>query len=347
MARWLTNLVLLFVACGGVSACNDPARSEDIAAPNSVPFGPIERCINLSNGLEAPTEGDWGYSVRAQDILAISDAGFDTVRLPVKVSGYTGPGPNYVISQNLLARLDTIISLSLAADLNIILDVHHFDEIYTDPETEIPRLKAIWRQLSQHYAGAPAAVIFEVLNEPRDGLTIQRMDALNREILALIRETNPERWVILSSSEWGNLSAWVEADFPREQYVISTFHFYEPYSFTHQGANWLEAPPIYEGVWGDTATEIADVRGAFATARLRAESEGIPVLVGEFGAHRSNTMAERVDWLRTVRTASEDAGFGWCHWGFAAEFGAYDLLEEAWRSEVLMALGVSPKLGDP
>lgn len=330
-------LLLLLAACSGEAApIND--GPPPLAA---VPPSPVQRCVNLSNALEAPREGEWGYVIRAQDIIAISQAGFDTVRLPVKVSAYTGPAPDYRISEQLLARLDTLIGQALAADLNIILDVHHFDEIYADPDGEIPRLKAIWRQLGARYAGAPESLIFEVLNEPRDALTVERMDDLNREMLSLIRETNPRRWVILSSSQWGSITAWMEAEFPRETNVISTFHFYEPYEFTHQGASWLDEPPEYRGVWGDDPREIAEVRNYFALAQRKALSEGLPVLVGEFGANRANTMAERADWLRTVRSASEEAGFSWCHWGYSSEFGLYDPGAEAWHPELLTALGLA------
>ncbi|MEM1150809.1 MAG: glycoside hydrolase family 5 protein [Pseudomonadota bacterium] len=342
MARRLVCFFQLILVVGFVSACSEETvHIEPLApAPIDVPSSPIERCINLSNALEAPQEGEWGYVVRAQDIIAISRAGFDTVRLPVKVSAYTGPAPDFQISEDLLSRLDTLIRLALAAELNVVLDLHHFDEIYVDPERETPRLQAIWRQLGARYAGAPDGLIFEILNEPRDALTVERMDELNREMLALIRETNPQRWVILSSSEWGSLTAWLEADFPRELNVISTFHFYEPYDFTHQGASWLDEPPQYAGVWGDNPADIAEVRGYFALARTKALTEGLPVLVGEFGANRANSMPERAAWLETVRAAAENAGFGWCHWGFASEFGLYDLETEAWYPELLAALGL-------
>ncbi|MEL6662850.1 MAG: glycoside hydrolase family 5 protein [Pseudomonadota bacterium] len=348
MTRWISFAVALAAFLTAASCGSEASPQQQTAAPlTEVPAGPIQRCVNLSNGLEAPREGEWGYVVRARHILAIAETGFDTVRLPVKVSAYTGPAPDFAISEQLLSRLDTLIGQAVAADLNIILDVHHFDEIYADPDGELPRLKAIWRQLGARYAGAPDSLIFEVLNEPRDALTVSRMNALNREMLAVIRETNPTRWVILSSAEWGGLSGWLEADFPRELNVMSTFHYYEPYEFTHQGATWMDTPPEYSGKWGDDPSEIAAVREHFARARQKALSDGLPVLLGEFGAHRSNSSEERAIWLETVRRASEQAGFGWCHWGLASEFGLYDAEAKTWTPEMLEALGLSPERPAP
>ncbi|MEM1105233.1 MAG: glycoside hydrolase family 5 protein [Pseudomonadota bacterium] len=338
------------LAAASLGGCQGEARLPDEAerpALSAVPQSPITRCMNLSNALEAPVEGAWGYRVRAQDLVALSEAGFDTVRLPVKVSAHTGPAPEFLIAPQLLDRLDTVIGQALAAGLNIILDVHHFDEIYDDPDAETPHLEAIWRQLGARYAGAPEGLIFEVLNEPRGALTPARTAALNRALLAQIRQTNPGRWVILSPSDWSSLPAWLGAEFPREAGVITSFHYYAPYEFTHQGASWLETPPIYSGAWGDDPGEIAEVRGDFARARQKALADGLPVLVGEFGAHVSNAPGERAAWLQAVRTASEAAGFGWCHWGFAAEFGAYDPALEAWRPGVLDALALTPRADPP
>ncbi|MEO0816898.1 MAG: glycoside hydrolase family 5 protein [Pseudomonadota bacterium] len=348
MASRLIFPLLLLVAMVCLPGCDTPASPQETVEPaRTVPPSPIQRCMNLSNALEAPNEGDWGYSVRAQDILTIADAGFDTLRLPVKVSAHTGPGPDYKISEQLLARIDTLVGQALAADLNIILDVHHFNEIYADPDGETPRLKAIWRQLGQRYAGAPDHLIFELLNEPRDDLTVRRMDALNRELLALVRETNPQRWVILSSSGWGGLDAWREADFPSELRVMSTFHYYEPYDFTHQGAVWLESPPTYPGEWGDDPAEIAEIRAHFALARQKAISDGLPVFLGEFGTNGSIPIEQRTAWIDTVRRAAEGSGFSWCHWGFAAGLGAYDPEAEAWRPGMLEAFGLISERAAP
>jgi len=42
----------------------------------------MRRGVNLGNALEAPHEGDWGYTIAPDHLIAIAGAGFDGVRLP-------------------------------------------------------------------------------------------------------------------------------------------------------------------------------------------------------------------------------------------------------------------------
>src|SRR5262245_51928059 len=48
----------------------------------------LGRGINLGNALEAPKEGEWGVKLKAEYFKTIKDAGFATVRLPVRWSNH-------------------------------------------------------------------------------------------------------------------------------------------------------------------------------------------------------------------------------------------------------------------
>lgn len=333
-------LVCLFALCL-IGACGlDPPSSTGAEATEpELPAPPIQRCINLSNALEAPREGEWGYTVRQRDLATIAEAGFDTVRLPVKASAHALDRPPYTIDPALLARIDEIVGWAGEAGLQIIIDVHHYDEINEAPEAHLARLLNIWDQLARHYQGAPETVIFEVLNEPHSRLTVDRTDSLMGQALATIRYSNPRRWVITGSAEWGNLEAWLEADPPRAHHSVTGFHYYTPWEFTHQQASWLDDPPPRRN-WGSQAEREA-VRRDFERAGARARVLGLPVFVGEFGAVTAAPREARLAWLDEVRRAAEAEGFGWCHWGFAADFAAYDIEAEAWDEGVLAALGLT------
>ena len=73
----------------------------DAAAVNSR----LGRGMNLGNALEAPNEGDWGMKVEEEYLKAIADAGFQTVRLPVKWSAHAMKEPPYTIDPKFLARV--------------------------------------------------------------------------------------------------------------------------------------------------------------------------------------------------------------------------------------------------
>ena len=79
---------------------------------------PVERCVNMSNALEARAEGDWGYRIGDRDLAAIASEGFDTIRLPVRFqAGYLGDR----IDPKLLRRVDHVVRTALSLGLNLSL----------------------------------------------------------------------------------------------------------------------------------------------------------------------------------------------------------------------------------
>src|SRR6187401_3543011 len=55
---------------------------------------PVGKCVNLGNTLEPPREAGWGgRRFRDSDATNIRQAGFATVRLPVRFSGHAGASP--------------------------------------------------------------------------------------------------------------------------------------------------------------------------------------------------------------------------------------------------------------
>jgi endoglucanase len=48
----------------------------------------LGRGINLGNALEAPKEGEWGMTLKAAYFQKIKDAGFNSVRIPIRWSSH-------------------------------------------------------------------------------------------------------------------------------------------------------------------------------------------------------------------------------------------------------------------
>src|SRR5262249_17539398 len=86
----------------GAPAENEAAPPADAQAANKK----LGRGINLGNALEAPKEGDWGVTLKAEYFRAIKAAGFDTVRLPVNWAAHAGAEAPYTIDPAFAARVD-------------------------------------------------------------------------------------------------------------------------------------------------------------------------------------------------------------------------------------------------
>lgn len=302
-----------------------------------VPDMPIKACINLGGALEAPSEGLWGYSIREKDLARIATAGFDTVRLPVAWSEHADQKAPYTISPELLARTDEVIKAALSEDLNIIVNVHHYYELMSHPDAHEGRLDAIWQQLSTHYADWPDGLIFEFLNEPHKRMTAARVDAMNNRLLAVIRPEHPDRYVVLSGGRWGGLEGMMESTPPDDPRVITSFHYYNPHKFTHQGASFDSKSAPVGQVWGSDQEhlELQSVMSAAAHFRLRT---GTPVFLGEFGVYADVPDQQRADWTREVRIAAEARDIGWCYFDWATTFRIYDLERERWVRPIRQAL---------
>jgi len=350
-------IALCAVLLNGCGPANVSAN-EAVVVPERFEAQPVKRCINMGSALEAPPGENWGYTIRPDDFARIRAAGFDTVRLPVKWSAYTGPGPNYTIDPRFLNYVDGVLESAIHRDVKIIVNVHHFDEFNENPDAQEAKLKRIWTQLSEYFRGWPDHLMFEFINEPHfeavrgrvdedysSSKGIARMNRLNWELMRLVRKNHPTRWVVLGSSQWGTQNPLVNGvdgvkfapNFdPR---VITTFHYYEPLEFTHQDLEFTDHPP-YPRRWG-SPQDVREVENTFkSVAKYRSENgRNMPVLLGEFGAGTSLSAEQRARYLGVVKRASEAQSMGWCVFDFAGPtFGMFDVNTNRWDSRLVNTL---------
>lgn len=328
----------LFIALiSAVAACGQTElerTSAEMLPPIAEP--PIARCMNMGSALEAPIEGEWGYTVRYEDLERLKSAGFDSIRLPVKWSAHALETAPYTIDPNLFDRVDEIYGWADALGLKTIVNVHHYNELNEAPDQHEPRVEAIWDQLASHFSGAPPSLIFETINEPHTNMSVARTDALNERLLSRIRQNHPDRWVIWGTAEWGSLDGLEAATPDYDPRLMLTYHEYAPYKFTHQGAPWGNAPRT-DVRWG-TRRDVSRMLQSLDKAVAVQTRTRMPVFVGEFGVYQGVPVEHRARWVRTLREGMEERGLAWCHWDFAGSLNVYDVDQEAWLPEMKSAL---------
>ncbi len=290
---------------------------------------PAMRCVNLANALNAPKEGEWGYVIREKDLQRISLAGFDSVRVLIAWNEHAQKTAPYTIDPAFFTRIDEVVGQAQHYGLAIILDMHNYEEVYAEPARHEPRLIALWEQIARHYADAPDSIIFELLNEPKDALQGAVWQALADRLHARVRALAPKRWIIMGGDNWNSTDGLERFIAPKDPRLMLTFHYYDPYKFTHQGATWFKGAPPAGRPWG-SRIERRHLKREFSRAAALARASGHPVWLGEFGATKATNMQDRADWTRQVRRAAEAQGMGWCAFDFAAEFGVFSLKRENW-----------------
>ena len=298
---------------------------------------PVRRCINMGNALESTVEGEWGYTIRERDFRTIAAAGFDTVRIPVRWDEHITPNPPYKIDPKRMQRVIDVVGQAQRAGLGVIIDVHHYRDLMAGVSAkDADKFLAIWAQISQAFAAAPPNVYFELLNEPTEA----DMGALNNlyaQALSIIRRTNPTRAVMMGGNRWNSIDTLGEVRFPRDPYLVATYHDYGPHDFTHQGASWSDNPPPMGTKWG-SGKDWADLKDVVGRARAFKDRTGLPVFVGEFGVIDTVPDNQRAAWIKARRTAMEQAGLSWCVWDYSAAFSSYDMQREQWKPQILNAL---------
>ena len=330
----LTSVLLL----AGPNRAEEKAAkpTTDIHAANTK----LGRGINLGNALEAPKEGEWGVTLKAEYFKTIKEAGFHTVRLPVRWSAHAQAEAPYSIDAKFAERVDWAIERALENKLNIIVNVHHYGEMDADPDKHLPRLLGLWEQIAARYKDRPAGIYFELLNEPHDKLTEAKWNAAFPQILAVVRKTNPTRPVLVGPGQWNSVRALDKLALPKEdRNLILTIHCYDPFEFTHQGAPWVKGADKWKGrKWTGSDAEQAALRTTLDKAAAWAKAQDRPVFLGEFGAYQEADLESRARWTRFMIQEAERRGFSWAYWEFCSGFGAYDPKAEAWREALKSAL---------
>ena len=207
----------------------------------------LGRGINLGNALEAPEEGLWGIFLEDYYFDRIADAGFDSVRIPIRWSAHALESAPYTIDPAFFERIDWVLEQSERVGLASVINIHHYEALMASPQSERERFIALWDQIANRYSDAPDSVFFEVLNEPTEKFTEQPTlwnDYL-AEAVQQIRLSNPTRALIAGPVGW-NAIEWLPAlSLPTDSQLITTVHYYSPFEFTHQGAEWITpTPPV-------------------------------------------------------------------------------------------------------
>lgn len=313
-----------------------PAPTPTATAPSYTPAAafrattgasiPVGKCVNMGNHLEAPSEGAWGRAIVDADFTAIKAAGFDTIRLPVRWSNHALAAAPYTIDAAFLARVRHVVDTARAAGLNVILNLHHYDEMATAPAAHAERFAGLWKQIAAAFADQPeASVWFELMNEPNGALDDSNLKGILTPALAQVRATNPTRPVIIGGQRWSGVPSLATLQLPDDAHLVVTIHTYDPFNFTHQGATWITPTPPLGRVFG-SAADYRELDANLATVRDYMRTTGRQIFVGEYGANDNPAipLAQRILYYDTVSAAYASIGVQSCAWAYTNTFKLRD-----------------------
>ena len=166
-----TMLAFLFLITG----CGDSAALKKSGDKSQKAIDLREEAFKMNERLGRGVNlgGSGRLNIREEDFQAIKDAGFNSIRLPVRWSAYSLQEPPYTIDSAWFEKVDWAVKQALSQDLPIVLDFHYYPLISfvgreTTTETlehNTKRFLGLWEQIADHYKDYPPDVIFEVMNE--------------------------------------------------------------------------------------------------------------------------------------------------------------------------------------
>jgi endoglucanase len=303
--------------------------------------------VNMGNMFEAsPLETSWGNPFQNDYFERISKLGFNSVRIPIRwdLPDRAAQSAPYMVNPVFLARIKTIVDNAIANKLYVIINMHHHEEIFTDPEKVKPRFLSQWEQIATYFKDYNQSLLFEIMNEPHDKLTPELWNIFMADGLKTIRKSNPSRAVVLGPGEYNSLGALPKLKLPDDKNIILSIHYYNPFQFTHQGADWVgtQSNDWLGTKWEDLDVERNQVESEFSGLKTFQKQTNIPVNIGEFGAYSKADIASRNKWTTFLARWFELQGYSWDYWEFSAGFGIYDPATSSYKQSLVDALIKNP-----
>ena len=317
MKRYLA--LLLFIGCD--------SEQDDMDVPGYLFEKPqaviskMTRGINIGNTLEPPRVGEWNNDFISEYFFDdYVSAGFNTVRIPVRWDKHTLVDSPFTISETWLDTVEQVIDWGLNRDLFLIINSHHdwwLVNNYNSVKIK-QRFHAIWSQVASRFKDKSPQLLFEIINEPH-GMTKEDVDELNRDVLKIIRQENPQRIVIYGGHSWSNSDHLLSTSKLNDEYVIGYFHSYDPWEFAGKG----------NGSWG-TDYEIGQIQLKFEAVSQWSKNNNIPVIISEFGAiHDCDFNSRMLHYFTYVKEAIRNE-FAFQAWDDGGQFRIYERESREW-----------------
>jgi aryl-phospho-beta-D-glucosidase BglC (GH1 family) len=248
--------------------------------------------------------------------------------------------------------VDTAIQRFQRAGLLVLIDLHNEDR----PSEVNPAWQDAFVRFWGDFAARlkrfdPEFTMLEIINEPVFSGREQEWNPLNQRLAAAIRKSAPEHTIMTSGPDWGGIDGLKKLTLLEDPNVVYSFHCYDPFAFTHQGATWAgpDVKPLRGVPYPSTPENVAPLlanleehpgskrmlenygKQCWNKSKLAARfKQGIdwglqnkvPLYCGEFGVFPPYAKPDhRANWFRDFGEVLAENQIGWAVWGWDEGFG--------------------------
>ncbi|GMV87083.1 MAG: hypothetical protein AMXMBFR81_00140 [Chthonomonas sp.] len=257
-------------------------------------------------------------------------------------------------------------------DLAVLFDIHNEDQAAIQTKEWQDSFVKFWDTASKRLAAKnPEMLFLEFVNEPVfDGREAEWF-ALQERLHAVIRKNAPNHTLMATGPNWGGIDGLRKLTPLKDGNVVYSFHCYEPFPFTHQGATWSSenvkplrnvpypsspeaVAPLLAGLPQDARETLAwygeerwgrkKLSERFGQAIEWGKKHGVPLYCGEFGVFPPYAPeASRAAWFKDFGEILAENKVGWSVWGWDEGFGLNRQMKDGkpvWDAVVARSLGL-------
>lgn len=272
---------------------------------------------NIGNSLEAVgNETAWGNPKITKELIdAVKQSGFNAVRIPCSWNQYLSDETTAEIKADWLHRVEEVVQYCIDNDMYTIINIHWdggwLENNVTESKKEEnnAKQKAFWEQIATHFRYFDEHLLFASANEPNveDAAQMAVLTTYHQTFIDAVRATggkNAYRTLIIQgpSTDIKKTSA-LMTTFPTDtasNRMMVEVHYYTPWQFAGMSEDASWGKMFY--YWGDgypatidternaTWGKEADLEDYFISMKTQFIDQGIPVVLGEFGAIRRSSL---------------------------------------------------------
>ncbi|MBZ9884902.1 glycoside hydrolase family 5 protein [Mesorhizobium sp. CA10] len=235
-----------------------------LALPAAAATFSMKRGLNLDQWVTWPAEDRWGERqailpypewrkfLKEDDFKALKGAGLDFLRMPVDPSPFLSDRTTALRNDLYASVLDSARMINRAG-LKVIVDLHlipaggnrkiGMSEVVHDPAV-FDAYAELVRKMARTLANEdPKLVALELMNEPLADCEANGTNLWpdrQKQLFAAARASANRLTLVLSGGCYSNAESLARID-PKtiaDDNIIWTFHSYDPFLLTHQGASW-------------------------------------------------------------------------------------------------------------
>lgn len=297
---------------------------------------------NLGNTMDGhtgftPNETLWQNVETTQALIkTVHDAGFNTVRIPVTWGTTIDDANGYQIDDKWMSRVQDIVDYCINMNMYVIINVHHdgaeqsgWLRVGAEDLTPVKeKFAAVWQHIAERFKDYDEHLIFESMNEvvgPDDSIDgivkdTQVIMELNQIFVDTVRATGsnnavrwlsvPGRYTNITNMTREEAAFWIPNDTVENRLFVAVHHY-----------DWLF------GLAENTTNKTWNLEN-FNSIILEMEklvtkftSQGIPVIMGEYGAINKDNTVDRTYHLEGMNRLCQLSGVVPVYW----DQGWYDL----------------------